>query len=144
MDADFSHDPKAIQTLLAEVKKGSDTVIGSRYLPQSKTLNWPISRKIFSRFSNLYAKLLLGVPISDYTNGFRIYTSDSIKFLLNQNLKSSGYIMLSETAYKLKKGGFQFSEIPITFVNRKRGQSNTNFAEIKNAFIGILKIRFQK
>lgn len=145
MDADFSHDPQAVPELLDQIKKkGSDVVIGSRYLPQSKILNWPFSRKVFSRFSNLYAKLLLGVPISDYTNGYRIYNSKSVKFLLSQNLRSTGYIMLSETAYKLKKAKFKFGEIPITFINRKRGKSNTNFAEIKNAFIGILQIRFQK
>lgn len=144
MDADFSHDPQAIPKLLVQIKKGSDVVIGSRYLAQSEILNWPLSRKIFSRFSNLYAKLLLGVPISDFTNGYRIYNGKSVKFLLNQNLKSTGYIMLSETAYKLKKAKFKFDEIPITFINRKRGKSSTNFSEIKNAFVGILKIRFQK
>ncbi|MDO8487515.1 MAG: polyprenol monophosphomannose synthase [Candidatus Curtissbacteria bacterium] len=144
MDADFSHDPQAIPELLAQIKKGSDVVIGSRYLAQSKILNWPLSRKIFSRFSNLYAKFLLGVPISDFTNGYRIYNAKSVKFLLGEDLRSTGYIMLSETAYKLKKAKFKFAEIPITFINRKRGKSNTNFSEIKNAFIGILRIRFTK
>lgn len=142
MDADFSHDPQAIPKLLAQIKKGNDIVIGSRYLPQSKILNWPLSRKIFSRFSNLYAKFLLGVPISDFTNGYRIYNEKSVKFLLSQNLRSTGYIMLSETAYKLKKAGFSFDEIPIVFINRKRGKSNTNLSEIMNAFLGILRIRF--
>ncbi|MEX2028592.1 MAG: polyprenol monophosphomannose synthase [Candidatus Curtissbacteria bacterium] len=142
MDADFSHDPKAIPYLITKVREGNDVVIASRYLPKSKILNWPLPRKIFSRGSNLYARILLGVPISDYTNGYRIYSRKAVEFLLGQNLKSTGYIMLSETAYKLKGAKFRFGEIPITFVNRKRGQSNTNLAEIKNAFTGILKIRF--
>lgn len=144
MDADFSHKPEDIPRLLKEIKKGSDVVIGSRYLPKSEIQNWPPQRKVFSKFANFYARLILAVPISDYTNGFRIYSAKATEFLLSQKLISSGYIVLSETAYKLHKENFSFGEIAITFVNRKRGQSNTTFTEIKNAFLGVLKIRFPK
>lgn len=142
MDADFSHKPEDVPRLLSEIKKGSDVVIGSRYLEKSRILNWPPQRKVFSKFANFYARVALGVPISDYTNGFRIYTRKAAEFLLSQNLVSRGYIVLSETAYKLDRENFKFGEIATTFVNRKRGQSNTTFSEIKNAFLGILKIRF--
>lgn len=144
MDADFSHKPEDIQRLLKEIEKGKDIVIGSRYLPKSEILNWPLTRKIFSKLANFYAKVILEVPISDYTNGFRIYSKKATEFLLSQNLISKGYIVLSETAFKLHRQNFSFGEIAITFVNRKRGQSNTTIAEIKNAFIGVLKIRFPK
>lgn len=144
MDADFSHKPKDIPRLLSKIEEGYDIVIGSRYLNGSKIYNWPPQRKIFSRFANIYAKLLLRVPISDYTNGFRIYSQKTTDFLNKQKLISSGYILLSETAYILKEANFSFGEIPIIFVNRKRGQSNTNFKEINNAFFGIVKIRFRK
>lgn len=144
MDADFSHKPGDIPRLVTEIGKGSDIVIGSRYLPKSEILNWPPQRKIFSRFANFYASIILGVPISDYTNGFRIYSKGAMDHLLSQDLISKGYIVLSETAYKLHRENFKFAEIAITFVNRKRGQSNTTFAEIKNAYLGVLKIRFPK
>lgn len=144
MDADFSHKPEDIPRLMLAIQNGRDVVIGSRYLKKSKIINWPIKRRIFSKFANLYAKLILQVPISDYTNGFRIYQKDAVKFLLSQKLFSPGYILLSETAYKLKKAGFTFGEIPTVFVNRKRGISNLNFKEIKNAFLGVLQIRFTK
>lgn len=142
MDADFSHKPDDIPRLVGTiVDKKRDLIIGSRYLRGSKIYNWPLKRKVFSKIANLYAKLLLGIPISDYTNGFRIYSQKAVDFLLDQKLVSRGYIVLSETAYKLKNANFTFGEIPIIFVNRKRGQSNTNFSEIKNAFVGIWKIR---
>lgn len=144
MDADFSHRPEDIKRLVKKIKEGFDIVIGSRYLKGSKIENWPVQRKIFSKFANLYAKTILNVPISDYTNGFRIYSQGACDFLLNQKLFSKGYILLSETAYKLHNSEFSFGEISIVFVNRKRGQSNTNFSEIKNAFFGIVKIRATK
>ena len=142
MDADFSHKPEDISRLLAKINEGYDIVIGSRYLPKSKIENWPLTRKLFSRAANLFAKLVLGVPISDYTNGFRIYSRKSADFLLGEKLVTKGYILLSETAYKLKNNGFTFGEIPIVFVNRERGQSNTNLKEITDACLGVLKIRF--
>lgn len=144
MDADFSHKPQDVPRLLAKINEGYDVVIGSRYLPKSRIENWPLSRKIFSKLANLYAAIILNVPIVDYTNGFRIYSQKSVDFLLGQKLQSRGYILLSETAYKLKEGGFSFGEIPIVFVNRRRGQSNTDLKEITDAFLGILKIRFPK
>lgn len=144
MDADFSHKPEDIPRLFAKINEGHDVVIGSRYLPKSKIENWPLARKIFSKAANLFAKIVLDVPISDYTNGYRIYSKKSADFLLSQRLITSGYILLSETAYKLKNKGFTFGEIPIIFVNRKRGHSNTNLKEITDALLGILKIRFPK
>ncbi|MBI3341968.1 polyprenol monophosphomannose synthase [Candidatus Curtissbacteria bacterium] len=141
MDADFSHKPEDIKRLVKKINEGFDVVIGSRYRKSSKIENWPPQRKIFSRMANLFAKIILNVPISDYTNGFRIYTEKASNFLLNQELFSKGYILLSETAYKLNNSNFSFGEIAIVFVNRKRGQSNTNLSEIQNAFFGVIKIR---
>lgn len=144
MDADFSHKPEDIKRLLKKIDEGYDIVIGSRYLPKSRIENWPFTRKIFSRLANFYARLLLNVPITDYTNGFRIYSKKAAEFLLTQKLVTRGYILLSETAYKLKLKGFSFADIPTVFVNRKRGQSNFNLKEITDSFLGILKIRFFK
>lgn len=143
MDADFSHKPEDIPRLLKAADQ-ADVVIGSRYLRGSRIINWSIKRKVFSKLANIYAKIILKVPIADYTNGFRIYKKEAVDFLLSQKLVSSGYILLSETAYMLKESGFTFREIPIVFVNRKRGASNLNFAEIKNAFLGVWQIRFTK
>lgn len=141
MDADFSHRPQDVARLVSIASKKTDVVVGSRYLEGSKIVNWPLQRKIFSKLSNVFARAILNVPISDYTNGFRIYSKAAATFILSQNLTSSGYIVLSETAFKLNNAGFSFAEIPIVFVNRKRGHSNTNIKEIMDAFIGIIRIR---
>jgi dolichol-phosphate mannosyltransferase len=141
MDADFSHDPKDIPVFLAKAKE-ADVVIGSRYIPGSSTVNWPFSRKVFSKFSNIYAKLMLGVPIHDYTNGYRCYSLDVAKSIDSEKIISKGYIALSEIAYKLHRKGFTFTEIPVVFVNRKRGVSNLNFGEIFQAFRNIWAFRF--
>lgn len=142
MDADFSHKPQDLPRLRRAMNRGVDVVIGSRYLAKSRIYNWPLARRIFSKLSNFYARFVLNVPISDYTNGFRIYSQKAAKFLLSQKHQSRGYILLSETAYKLHRAGFKFGQIPIVFVNRKRGVSNLNLSEIKNAFWQVLKIRF--
>ena len=74
MDADYSHDPSELQkNLLLQSEKNYDLLISSRYLKDSKIINWPLSRRIFSYFANKLARFLLGVPISDYTNGYRFY-----------------------------------------------------------------------
>ena len=142
MDADFSHKPEDIPRLRKLMAKNVGMVIGSRYMRGSRIQNWPLKRKIFSHLANLYAKTILQIPISDYTNGFRLYSKNALEFLLSQDLKTKGYIVLSETAYKLHRAGFKFEEIPIVFINRKRGVSNVNRSEIKNAFFGVLKIRW--
>ena len=143
MDADFSHNPKDIKKFIKKaITTNSDFVVGSRYSEGSKIFNWSIRRKVFSRLANLYARILLGVPISDYTNGFRLYRRSAVEYLLENKLKSKGYILLSETAYLLYKGKFKYNEIPIVFVNRKRGSSNLDLSEIINSFVGIWKIRF--
>lgn len=145
MDADFSHKPSDIPKLVSKIEKEKKgIVIGSRYMKGSEIFNWSVKRKIFSKLANFYARVLLGVKITDYTNGYRIYSDKAIKYLLGENFKTKGYILLSETAYKLHKKGFKFGEIPIIFVNRKRGVSNLNPAEIKEAFWGIIKIKFFK
>ncbi len=143
MDADFSHKPEDITRLIYSIKKNKDIIIGSRYLKGSKIIGWPSQRKIFSKLANIYAKAILSVPISDYTNGFRIYSKRAVDFLLERELISTGYILLSETAYLLYKAKYVFDEIPIEFINRERGQSNTNLSEIKNAFWGVFKIRLK-
>lgn len=143
MDADFSHDPKEMQLLLDASAK-ADVVVGSRYLPKSRIINWPVTRRIFSRFANFYARALLGIPINDYTNGYRIYSIGAAKAIDGKSIACKGDIVLSGIAYQLFKKGFSFTEVPIVFVNRRRGQSKLDIKELLNAFYGILRIRFKK
>lgn len=143
MDADFSHDPKDIPRFLNKIKS-TDVIIGSRYLEKSQIIDWPLKRLIFSKIANSYAKLILGIPISDYTNGYRCYKREVLEALDFSKINASGYIVLSEMAYEIFRRGFKLTDIPIVFVNRKRGLSNLKFKEITDAFSSVLKIKFKK
>ena len=83
MDADFSHSPtELIRNLKYFTKNNLDLLISSRYLKDNRIINWPLSRRVFSKLSNILANLVLRINISDYTNGFRIYSNKSIKVIL--------------------------------------------------------------
>ena len=141
MDADFSHDPKELIKLVGKVEE-SDVVIGSRYLKDSKIVGWPAKRYVFSRVANFYAKIILGIPISDYTNGYRCYRREVIKAVDYSKIQSKGYIVLSEMAYQIYKKGFKFKDVGIVFVNRQRGASNLKMREIAGAFSSVWRIKF--
>ncbi|KKU78936.1 MAG: Dolichyl-phosphate beta-D-mannosyltransferase [Parcubacteria group bacterium GW2011_GWA2_47_7] len=141
MDADFSHDPIELPALLA-VASPNRVVIGSRYLKESKIVNWPLRRRIFSRCANFYAGIILGIGITDYTNGYRVYARDAAEKIDFSHIKSTGYVVLSEIAYQLFRKGVEFREVPTIFVNRSRGVSNFSLKEIKEAFLSVIRIRF--
>jgi len=141
MDADFSHDPQELPSLLALA--GPNTlVIGSRYLKESRIVNWPLSRTIFSRLANFYAESVLRIGIHDYTNGYRVYGREALQKLAPEKIQSQGHIVLSEIAYQLFRKGVTFREVPTVFVNRLRGSSNFSLALIFEAFLSVLRIRF--
>lgn len=142
MDADFSHDPQEISSLLAKANPRT-VIIGSRYLPGSRIINWPKTRKVLSLLANLYTRLILQIPINDYTNGFRLYPKEAIKVILESLIREKGYAALSEIAFLLYKRGFSFVEVPTTFVNRQRGKSNTNLGEYLQSLTAIIKIRLK-
>ena len=140
MDADFSHKPEEIQRFLNAMHQ-YDMVVGSRYLPGSEIHHWGWKRTFFSKWANRYARLVLGIPISDYTNGFRCYTKESLAMLDMSAIEAKGYVVLSEVAYQLHKKGMRIGEVPTIFVNRRRGESNLGFHEIFEAFFSVIRIR---
>lgn len=147
MDADFSHSPNEIKRNLKYFNKQKlNFLIASRYLQKSKIMNWPLSRHLLSKISNILARILLGVPIKDYTNGFRFYDRAAAKYILRKcnPSKTSGFIILSEIALELYKKNFRIGEIQTIFVNRTRGESKANLSEIFSAFFGILMIFIKK
>tara|TARA_Y100001970_G_scaffold290090_1_gene422537 strand:+ start:4630 stop:5346 length:717 start_codon:yes stop_codon:yes gene_type:complete len=142
MDADFSHRPNEIKKNLHIFKKKKlDLLVSSRYLPQSKIYNWSISRRIFSILANFLAKILLNVNVSDYTNGFRIYSRKSVNLIVkNCGNIGDGFIVLSEILLTIYSNGLKISEVPSIFINRKRGESSVNFLLIIQSLIGIMKL----
>lgn len=140
MDADFSHNPQEFQSLLA-VSGDNILVIGSRYLRESRIIGWPLSRRIFSKFANFYANMVLRANINDYTNGYRIYGRGALEKLDISKIKGVGYIVLSEILYQLFREGVSLVEVPTVFINRKKGTSNFSFKEIIESFISVIRIR---
>lgn len=140
MDADLAHDPNDIPRLISAIKT-SDMVVGSRYLSGSAVRDWPWYRLWQSRTINFFLRFWLGLKLSDYTNGYRIYTRKSAEFIIGAHLKESGFIALSEIAYRLKKHGFRISEIAITFTDRKYGKSSADIRELARSLIGAIRIR---
>lgn len=143
MDADLCHNPKYINQLI-DMCKYADIVIASRYLPGSKVTGWSTKRKLMSHAINALAKLLLRIPISDYTDGFRCYSRDAVEFLCSQKLRSRGYIVLSEAAFLCFKKGFVLKEIPINIHFKSVSKSNLNAKEVKEALFTLLGLRFFK
>ena len=146
MDADLSHDPSEIQNNLKIFEKENlDLLISSRYLKDSKITNWNLKRRVFSILANLLAKFVLKIPITDYTNGFRIYSKNSIKHIVaNCGEIGDGFIILSEILIELYFNNFKVSEIHSHFNNRTRGESSVNLRLILDSFFGLLKIYKKK
>jgi dolichol-phosphate mannosyltransferase len=142
MDADLSHSPNELSANINYFKKSSlDLLVASRYLKNSQIINWPISRRIFSFLANFFAKVLLKIPVSDYTNGFRIYSKRAANIIINRAGKiGDGFIILSEILLIIHNNKLRISEIKSKFVNRARGQSSINFKLIKESFVGLIKL----
>jgi len=123
MDVDFSHDPLAIPAMLAAIESGSDAVIGSRYVSGGGTKNWPLHRRLLSRWGNLYTGAVLGVKVRDCTSGFRAYRSSALAAIAPETTKAEGYAFLSELVVRLSRRGLKISEVPILFIDRENGTS---------------------
>ena len=146
MDADFSHNPKELIKNINYFKKNNaDLLISSRYLKNSRIINWPLSRKIFSYLSNYLTRIFLQLPISDYTNGFRIYSKRAaLKIVKDCGKIGDGFIILSEILLVLHFSRYRIFETSTTFVNRVRGESTVDLKLIFSSLIGLFKLFFNK
>ena len=128
MDADYSHNPEDIPRLINVAKRGYDLVIGSRYCQGGRILGSNFRRRLISRLANFIAAATISMIVHDYTSGFRCYSKDYVKTVL-PNLHSETYEIQIETLKQARLRGFGIEEIPITFVNRKRGKSKLTATE---------------
>jgi dolichol-phosphate mannosyltransferase len=122
MDADGSHQPEELPRLLTALKS-ADVVLGSRWIPGGRVVNWPKSREFLSRGGSTYSRLLLDVPIRDVTGGFRAFRKETLLGLGMDEVASQGYCFQVDLAWRAVKAGFHVIEVPITFVERERGDS---------------------
>jgi dolichol-phosphate mannosyltransferase len=143
MDADMSHDPKYIPAMLTAAAK-ADLVLGSRYITGGQVLHWGMWRRLVSRFGNVYARLILGLPYHDLTGGFKCYSRTALTSLDLDGLNSLGYNFQIETTYHTHLAGFTIKELPITFTERTEGKSKFNLGIMLEGFWGVLELRFKK
>jgi dolichol-phosphate mannosyltransferase len=123
IDADLSHDPAALPTLLAAVENGADLAIGSRYVPGGSVPNWPKRRLWLSVWGNRYAAFALGMPVRDSTAGYRAYRASILRAMDIESTHSTGYAFQIEMTYRARRAGGRIEEVPIAFTDRVRGTS---------------------
>ncbi|MEW6684886.1 MAG: polyprenol monophosphomannose synthase [Candidatus Edwardsbacteria bacterium] len=140
MDADFSHDPKTLPIFLEKIKE-YDLVIGSRYIEGVNVVNWPMKRLLLSFFANMYARIVTAVPIRDLTSGFKCYRREVLQAINLNEIHSNGYAFQIEMHYKVWHKGFRVIEIPIVFVERKKGDSKMSKKIIYEAAWMVWKLR---
>ena len=138
MDADYSHNPQDIPTLLSNLDFGDGLVIGSRYCKGGRIVGWPLTRRIISRMANTVAISMARLELNDCTSGFRCYSTVFLKEAIG-NLHSSTYEIQIETAKQARLRGFGIKEVPVLFVNRKRGKSKMSTKEISGFFSYMFK-----
>jgi dolichol-phosphate mannosyltransferase len=127
MDADLSHDPAQLPALLDAVAH-ADMVIGSRYIPGGRILNWPLKRHILSRVANTYIRTVTRVSARDCTSGYRCWTRAALAALPLDEFFSDGYSFLVEMLFVAHRRGCRIAEVPITFVERREGESKVSRA----------------
>jgi dolichol-phosphate mannosyltransferase len=125
MDADGSHQPEQLPRLL-EALEHADLVIGSRWVAGGSVVNWPFSRKVLSVGGNVYARMLLGIPLRDVTAGFRLFRRTTLEAIDLGSVQSAGYIFQTDLAFRTLRAGLRVVEVPIEFVERVRGESKMN------------------
>ena len=144
MDCDFSHNPDDLIRLRDACVNGADMSIGSRYVENGKIENWPRGRVLMSYFASVYVRIVLGVSIRDTTAGFKCYTRKVLEKIKFSEIKFVGYAFQIEMKYTAYKLGFIIAEVPITFTDRLEGVSKMSKGIFKEAFWGVLQMRFSK
>ena len=122
MDADGSHQPEQLPTLLTALED-ADLVLGARWVPGGKVLNWPKSREVLSRGGNTYARMMLGIPLHDATGGYRAFRATTLQKIGLNEVDSRGYCFQVDLALRSLRAGLKVVEVPITFVERVHGTS---------------------
>ncbi|MBK7961645.1 MAG: polyprenol monophosphomannose synthase [Bdellovibrionales bacterium] len=141
MDADFSHRPIDLTIMLQKITT-SDFVVGSRYVHGGSTVNWGILRKLISRGGGLYSRIILGYPLQDWTGGFNAWKKAVLEKIGLDSITSNGYSFQIELKYKALRNGFRGVESPITFEDRRVGQSKMSLKIVLEAFYKVWQIRF--
>jgi len=142
MDSDFSHDPSDLPRLVAAAAD-ADLVLGSRYVDGGGVTDWGRARRLISRGGSLYARWVLGVPVSDLTGGFKCFRREVLEALDLSSVGTDGYGFQIEMTYRAIRAGFRVSEVPILFRDRRVGASKMSMRIAAEAFWKVPGLRFR-
>jgi dolichol-phosphate mannosyltransferase len=140
MDADHSHDPKILKTMLQELRS-HDAVIGSRYVIGGGTVNWSFIRKCISIFGSFYSRTILGMSVRDLTGGFNAWRRDTIIAIGPDRVRSEGYSFQIELKYRAYRAGKTIIETPIIFEERRAGQSKMSLKIVIEAMFRVWSLK---
>jgi dolichol-phosphate mannosyltransferase len=140
MDADFSHDPRYIPSLIAATEH-ADLVLGSRYVPGGGTRNWGLLRRFVSRAGGIYARAILGVDVHDLTGGFKCIRRPVLEAIDLPSLRAEGYVFQIEVTYRAILAGFRVTEVPIVFSDRTVGTSKMSSRIALEAMLLVPELR---
>jgi len=143
MDCDFSHNPQDLIRLYEAAKSGADVAIGSRYVQGGKVDNWPMGRILMSYFASVYVRLVLWMNVMDTTAGFKCYRRAVLEAIDLDDVQFIGYAFQIEMKYRAWKKKYKLVEVPITFTDRIAGASKMSTGIFKEAFIGVIQMRFK-
>ena len=143
MDADFSHDPHDLPRLYAACHdEGYDVAVGSRYVSGVNVVNWPIGRVLMSYFASKYVRIVTGFKVHDTTAGFVCYKRRVLETIELDKIRFKGYAFQIEMKYTAYKIGFKIKEVSVIFVNRREGVSKMSGGIFGEAFLGVMKLRW--
>ena len=143
MDADISHDPGHLPAL-RDALAHAEVVLGSRYVAGGSTRHWPLRRRFLSRAGSTYAAAVLGLPLRDVTSGFKGFNRRVLQALDFDTIHSTGYSFQIEVTYRCHQRGFHIVEVPITFEDRRIGQSKMSGRIVTEALLMVWRLRFDK
>jgi dolichol-phosphate mannosyltransferase len=143
LDADGSHDPAYLPTMLALAEDGADVVVGSRYVPGGGTANWGLGRRVLSRGGGFYARTILGIDLRDVTAGFICWRRAALEAIDLATITSNGYSFQIEMKYRALRRGLRVVETPIVFVDRRVGESKMSRAIFAEALLKVWALRLR-
>jgi dolichol-phosphate mannosyltransferase len=141
MDADFSHDPAAVEQLITAVAGGADLALGSRYVRGGGVSDWGLGRRIISRGGCWYAQAVLGIGVRDLTGGFKCFRREVLEAIDLPSVRARGYAFQVELTYRALLAGFRVVEVPITFRERRLGRSKMNWRIAGEAVVLLPQLR---
>jgi dolichol-phosphate mannosyltransferase len=144
MDADFSHDPAVLPDLIGPLERDeADLVIGSRYTAGGGVVDWGLGRRLISRLGSLFARIVLWLPADDLTGGFKAWRAATLAAIPFEGIHAGGYVFQIEMTYRARRRGARIREIPITFRDRRVGQSKMSRRIVIEALVVVVQLRLE-